>query len=187
MAIPPRTCPRNSRPAMPMLPAPPSIAELTRRQADVAGRRVFLTLDPRSAARLVGARGSSRCTGGRRRYHPSPTCVAFLLPFWISDFLGCLAQGFFTPSLRKKYSASLTAACERASAALRRGEKADEAVRIAIACLEDDATTNAGTGSNLTMDGVVECDACIVDGRHGDSGGVCSSLLRRFAEELDPS
>ncbi|KAJ1481128.1 nucleophile aminohydrolase, partial [Baffinella frigidus] len=90
---------------------------------------------------------------------------------WLIAVHGGAAQGFFTPSLRKKYSASLTAACERASAALRRGEKADEAVRIAIACLEDDATTNAGTGSNLTMDGVVECDACIVDGRHGDSGG----------------
>ena len=93
----------------------------------------------------------------------------------------CAYQGFFSPSLRKKYSASLTAACERASAALRSGAKADEAVRIAIACLEDDATTNAGTGANLTMDGVVECDACIMDGRLGDSGGVCSILLRRSA------
>jgi len=93
----------------------------------------------------------------------------------------CAYQGFFSPSLRKKYSASLNAACERASAALRSGAKADEAVRIAIACLEDDATTNAGTGANLTMDGVVECDACIVDGRHGDSGGVRSNCLKRSA------
>jgi taspase (threonine aspartase 1) len=45
-------------------------------------------------------------------------------------------------------------------------------VRLAIACLEDDSLTNAGAGANLTADGRVECDACIMEGRHGASGGV---------------
>lgn len=54
---------------------------------------------------------------------------------------------------------------------LRRGASAIEAVEGAIMFLEDREITNAGYGSNLSMDGVVECDASIVDHR-GCSGGV---------------
>ncbi|KAF2029428.1 N-terminal nucleophile aminohydrolase [Setomelanomma holmii] len=54
---------------------------------------------------------------------------------------------------------------------LKNGGTAVDAVEAAIKTLEDKEITNAGYGSNLAMDGVVECDAAIVD-HHGRSGAV---------------
>jgi taspase (threonine aspartase 1) len=57
---------------------------------------------------------------------------------------------------------------------LKNGGTAVDAVEAAIKTLEDREITNAGYGSNLAMDGVVECDAAIVDhlGRSGAVGAV---------------
>ncbi|KAL2185230.1 N-terminal nucleophile aminohydrolase [Thermothelomyces heterothallicus CBS 203.75] len=57
---------------------------------------------------------------------------------------------------------------------LKAGATATQAVEAAIRCLEDKEITNAGFGSNLNIDGVVECDATIVDhlGRSGACGAV---------------
>ncbi|KAH7627007.1 nucleophile aminohydrolase [Sordaria sp. MPI-SDFR-AT-0083] len=69
-------------------------------------------------------------------------------------------------------------ACSEASRVamrfLKAGASAPEAVEAAIKCLEDKEITNAGFGSNLNMDGVVECDATVVDhlGRSGACGAV---------------
>ena len=59
---------------------------------------------------------------------------------------------------------------------LKTGGSAVDAVEAAIKCLEDNEITNAGYGSNLSMDGIVECDATIVDhlGRSGACGAVPS-------------
>ncbi|KAM5345767.1 hypothetical protein ACJ41O_011628 [Fusarium nematophilum] len=57
---------------------------------------------------------------------------------------------------------------------LKAGSTATEAIEAALRILEDKEITNAGYGSNLSIDGVVECDATIVDhlGRSGACGAV---------------
>lgn len=59
-------------------------------------------------------------------------------------------------------------------AVLRAGGSAVDAVEIAIVTLENHEITNSGYGSNLTINGTVECDATIVDhlGRSGAVGAV---------------
>jgi taspase, threonine aspartase, 1 len=59
-------------------------------------------------------------------------------------------------------------------AVLRNSGSCLDAVEMAIRVLEDREITNAGYGSNLAMDGTVECDATIVDhlGRSGAVGAV---------------
>ncbi|KAI9828133.1 MAG: hypothetical protein M1832_003660 [Thelocarpon impressellum] len=54
---------------------------------------------------------------------------------------------------------------------LRTGCSAVDAVEIAVKVLEDRKITNSGYGSNLCLDGTVECDATIID-EHGRSGAV---------------
>ena len=70
-------------------------------------------------------------------------------------------------------------AAKAAMAVMRGGGSAVDAVEIAVKVLEDREITNAGYGSNLAMDGVVECDAVMVDhcGRSGGAGAVARELL----------
>lgn len=61
---------------------------------------------------------------------------------------------------------------------LNEGGGAVDAVEMAIMVLEEQEITNAGYGSNLSLDGTVECDATIVDhyGRSGAVGAVGREL-----------
>ncbi|CAK7218814.1 hypothetical protein SCUCBS95973_003611 [Sporothrix curviconia] len=56
---------------------------------------------------------------------------------------------------------------------LKAGGTAVDAVEAAIKCLEDKEITNAGYGSNLSINGIVEGDATIVD--HLGRSGACGS------------
>ncbi|HEU5057966.1 MAG TPA: isoaspartyl peptidase/L-asparaginase family protein, partial [Kofleriaceae bacterium] len=70
------------------------------------------------------------------------------------------------------------AGCERAAraglAVMAAGRGAVEAVWAAVRVLEDDPLFNAGTGSALTRDGTVECDAALMDGATVRIGGVAA-------------
>lgn len=70
-------------------------------------------------------------------------------------------------------------ACKAAMALLRNGGSAVDGVEMALRTLEDNEITNSGYGSNLSLDGTVECDASIMEesGRSGAVGAVDSSSL----------
>jgi len=77
--------------------------------------------------------------------------------------------------------------------ALMEGKTALDAVEIAIRCLEDDPAFNAGHGGALNLQGEVELDAIIVDGRSLEFGAVAAvenianpiSLARMVMEKSD--
>jgi len=64
-------------------------------------------------------------------------------------------------------------------AMLRNGGSAVDAVEVAIMYLEDAEITNAGYGSNTTIEGTVECDATVVD--HLGRSGAVGAVARKFA------
>ena len=72
------------------------------------------------------------------------------------------------------------AGCERAAraglAVMAAGRGALEAVWAAVRVLEDDPLFNAGTGSALTRDGTIECDAALMDGASVRIGAVASMV-----------
>ncbi len=78
---------------------------------------------------------------------------------------------------RDVYRAGLEAALDAGFGVLDRGGSALDAVMAAVSCMEDNpAAFNAGTGSALTSDGRVECDAAIMD--DGGRAGAVACVTR---------
>ena len=87
--------------------------------------------------------------------------------------------GYHSYANEKHHLGAVEDAAQVAMTILKNGADAVDAVEMAIKLLEDREITNAGYGSNLTMDGVVECDATLVDhfGRSGAVGAVSRGHL----------
>ncbi|XP_076098055.1 threonine aspartase 1-like isoform X1 [Mytilus galloprovincialis] len=80
--------------------------------------------------------------------------------------------GYHSESKSDVYKSICKPACLLAIEAIKCGKNAVDCVTIAVKCLEDSPNTNAGIGSNLTMDGTVECDASVMDGLSLQFGAV---------------
>ncbi|XP_066291235.1 threonine aspartase 1-like [Branchiostoma lanceolatum] len=76
-----------------------------------------------------------------------------------------LGAGYHSVRETPVYARACRAALREGVARLRAGCSAREAACAAVAALENDPCTNAGTGSNLTLGGDVECDAAVMDGQ----------------------
>lgn len=83
-----------------------------------------------------------------------------------------VGAGQHSISLKEKYQKLCRKACKIGSRSLRSGSSALDAVVEATIVLEDSPMTNAGFGSNLTLNGTVECDASVMDGTNLQFGAV---------------
>ncbi|KAI5846895.1 nucleophile aminohydrolase [Tricharina praecox] len=84
--------------------------------------------------------------------------------------------GYHSQSNEPQHLQACALACKAAMALLRNGGSAVDGVEMALRSMEDNEITNAGFGSNLSLDGTVECDASIMEesGRSGAVGAVDS-------------
>ncbi|KAK2650355.1 hypothetical protein Ddye_017844 [Dipteronia dyeriana] len=90
--------------------------------------------------------------------------------FFVAVHVGA---GYHAPSNEKALRFAMKRACVAAASVLAEDSGGCiDAVTAAIQVLEDDPSTNAGRGSNLTEDGHVECDASLMDGDSGVFGAV---------------
>ncbi|PLB42097.1 N-terminal nucleophile aminohydrolase [Aspergillus candidus] len=82
--------------------------------------------------------------------------------------------GFHSLHNERAHLETCESAVRIAMGILRNGGSAVDAVESAVMLLEDAEITNAGYGSNMTLNGTVECDATIIDhlGRSGAAGAV---------------
>lgn len=97
----------------------------------------------------------------------------------------------WSDSLDAQKHDALKAALQQGWQHLQAGHSAIDAVEAAIIVLEDHPLFDAGTGSHLNAEGIVELDAIIVDGNTRDFGAVAGltriknpiSLARRVMED----
>uniref|UniRef100_A0A6P8GZ82 Threonine aspartase 1-like n=1 Tax=Actinia tenebrosa TaxID=6105 RepID=A0A6P8GZ82_ACTTE len=88
-------------------------------------------------------------------------------------FIGVhVGVGKYSSTNEADYKDACRTACLQAVAALKEGKLAVEAVAVALSALEDAPCPNAGVGSNLNLEGEVECDASIMDGKSLGFGAV---------------
>lgn len=80
--------------------------------------------------------------------------------------------GPIKPQFRENALKGVKKAVEAGFDLLKRGGSALDAVEEAVKVLEDNPTFNAGIGSTLTIDGKIEMDASIMDGKTLNAGAV---------------
>lgn len=83
-----------------------------------------------------------------------------------------VGAGKHSEALKDKYQKLCRQACKSAARSLKAGGSPLDAVCLAVTELEDSPLTNAGFGSNLTLEGNVECDASVMDGASLHFGAV---------------
>ena len=119
-------------------------------------------------------------------------CAQLVLQLWEHDS-ACIFIADLNLSFHTYNATAMHKACRAAARELRRGRPAADAVVAAIAVLEDNPACNAGRGSNLTMQGTVECDASLMTdvGAFGGVGAVpglahpVKAAARLAAESLE--
>ncbi|KAI0479520.1 N-terminal nucleophile aminohydrolase [Xylariaceae sp. FL0804] len=82
--------------------------------------------------------------------------------------------GYHSSTHERTHLEACSEAAREAMKAMKAGRSAVDAVEAAIKTLEDIEITNAGFGSNLSIDGYVECDATVVD--HWGRSGACGAV-----------
>jgi len=102
----------------------------------------------------------------RRRLEGGDLCAIFVHA----------GAGYHSHQNEKVHLTAVSDAAKVAMSILKNGGEAKDAVEMAIRLLEDREITNAGFGSNLTLDGNVECDATMVD--HFGRSGAVGAILR---------
>ncbi|KAE8453160.1 hypothetical protein EG329_011227 [Mollisiaceae sp. DMI_Dod_QoI] len=105
------------------------------------------------------------------RKHVSPTQIANVSAIFVHA-----GAGYHSTTNEHMHLSACDGAARIAMRILRAGGTAVDAVEAAIKTLEDKEITNAGYGSNLAIDGVVECDATIVD--HMGRSGACGATAQ---------
>jgi beta-aspartyl-peptidase (threonine type) len=93
----------------------------------------------------------------------------------INSPLGIICHGGAgTIDDKAAYAAGLAEALEEGYRLLRQSANAMESVVAAVRIMEDNPLFNAGTGSDLTIDGLIEMDASLMtqDGRFGGVAGI---------------
>lgn len=97
---------------------------------------------------------------------------------------GVIERSNMTAEREAVARAGLEAALAAGAAILDVGGSALDAVEAAVRELEDDPAFNAGRGAVFTIDGRIELDAAIMDGRDRSAGAVAAVTATRFPVSL---
>jgi len=87
-----------------------------------------------------------------------------------------IGAGFHSVAKTPAYKTLCENICSSVIKELNRGYSARKAVALAVALLENSPLTNAGLGSNLTLDEKIECDASIMDSNGFGAVGAVSNV-----------